>query len=185
MDDKGLKRLADRALILRCQLGEDSAFERLVGGYHRRLRYFIRQLVGSTDVADDVLQEIWVTVFRKIATLRSPDAFVPWLYSVARHKAYHAIRRPAHVHLKEDCEVVAGADEGQSIEFYDGDQVHGALGILSPEHREVLILRYFEQMPYSDIAEAVGCPVGTIRSRLNTAKRRMRDHLERTDCHEQ
>jgi len=181
---RDLTRLADRTLILRCQLGDESAFERLVHTYHRRLRYFVRQLVGSTYAADDVLQEVWVTVYRKIATLREPDAFVTWLYRIARHKAYHAIRRPVDVHLVEDCEIPAQADEDQSSGRFDAEQINGALRFLQAEHREVLILRFFEEMPYSDIAEAVRCPVGTVRSRLNIAKKRLRERLERTDSHE-
>jgi RNA polymerase sigma-70 factor (ECF subfamily) len=179
-----LKRLAERTLILRCQLGDESAFERLVRKYHRRLRYFVRQLAGSTDAAEDVLQEVWVTVYRKIATLRQPDAFVAWLYGIARHKVYHAIRRPAYVELAEDCDIPAYEDEDSLLDRYDAVQIHAALSLLQPEHREVLILRFFDAMPYSDIAEAVGCRIGTVKSRLNIAKKRLREHLERTDFHE-
>jgi RNA polymerase sigma-70 factor (ECF subfamily) len=125
-----------------------------------------------------------ITVYRKIATLRQPDAFVAWLYGIARHKVYHAIRRPAHVQLTEDCEIADQEDHDGSIDRYDDAQIHQALQLLQPEHREVLILRFFERMPYSDIAEAVRCPVGTVRSRLNIAKKRLREHLERTASNE-
>jgi len=176
-----LEKLARRTLIIRCQLGDECAFERLVRTYHARLRYFVRQLVASPDTADDVLQEVWVAVFRKIASLREADAFVTWLYRIARHKAYHAIRRPQHVHLAED-QNVPGPEDNEPCEFV---QLNDALGLLQPEHREVLILRYFEEMHYSAIAEALACPVGTVRSRLHVAKMRLRERIERTRHHEE
>lgn len=185
MRQHDLKRLAERTLILRCQLGDESAFERLVRTYHRSLRYFVRQLVGSTDTADDVLQEVWITVYRKIVTLRQPEAFVAWLYAIARHKVYHAIRRPSHLQLAEDDELLEHEGEDRSIERFDAMLIHEALRLLQPEHREVLILRFFEEMSYSDIAKVVRCPIGTVRSRLNIAKKRLREHFERTGYHEQ
>ena len=184
MGPENLRQLAERMLILRCQLGDEIAFERLLNRYHRRVRYFVRQLVGSRDTADDLLQEVWITVYRKIATLRQPEAFVAWLYGIARHKVYHAIRRPAHVELPEDSELPAQEEDRGILERYDSAGIHEAWKHLKPEYREVLILRFFEEMPYSDIAKAVRCPVGTIRSRLSTAKKRLREHLERTDSHE-
>ena len=184
MRQEDLKRLADRTWILRCQLGDENAFERLLSKYHRRVRHFVRQLIGSPVAADDVVQEVWLTVYRKIATLKQPEAFVAWLYGIARHKVYHAIRRPAHVELPEDYEIPGHEDEDTSFDRYDAMRIHEAMKLLQPEHREVLVLRFFEEMSYSDIAEAVDCPVGTVRSRLNIAKKRLREHLERTDSHE-
>ena len=185
MEHEDLNRLAERTLILRCQLGDEIAFERLVSKYHRRLRYFVRELVGPAGSAEDVLQEVWVTVYRRIATLRQPEAFVAWMYRIARHKVYHAIRKPAHVELVEDCAIPSHEDKENILDRYEAAQIHAAMRLLRPEHREVLILRFFEEMAYSDIAETVGCQIGTVRSRLHIAKKRLREHLERADSHEQ
>jgi len=179
-----LKRLAELTLILRSQLGDDSAFERLLGKYQRPLHYFVAQLTGSNGAADDAPQEVWVTVYRKIATLRQPERFRVWPYSIARHKAYHAIRKPSRAPLPENGEIAGPEEDVNPFEGYDAARVRQALSRLQPQHREVLLLRFFEGMSYADIAGTMPWPVGTVRSRLNISKKRLREHLDRTGSHE-
>ncbi|MDP6439986.1 MAG: sigma factor, partial [Candidatus Brocadiia bacterium] len=80
------QRLLDRLLILRYQTGDVAALEELVDRYYAPLRYFVRRLLGGAECADDIFQEVWLTVFRNLRRLRSPEAFSVWLYRIARHK---------------------------------------------------------------------------------------------------
>ena len=78
------------------------------------------------------------------------------------------------------------ADESDDEDYStaDADRVHAALKELAPEHREVLVLRFLEEMSYEDVAQVVACPLGTIRSRIHYAKRALRRVLERMNQHE-
>jgi len=80
--------LYDRLLILRCQAGDHAALAELIARYSPGLRFFLRNLADQPSAADDLLQETWFDVYRKINHLQNPDAFAAWLYRIARDKAY-------------------------------------------------------------------------------------------------
>jgi RNA polymerase sigma-70 factor (ECF subfamily) len=161
-------------LVLRCQAGDEAAFEKLYREFSDRTLRYLRGLLGEQS-ADDVHQEIWLTVHRKIASLHNASGFRTWLYQITRHRAIDQLRRfrKEAERYPEDLEAAAAPLESMP----DGDpwaegrsDVVAALDSLSREHRDVLILKYFEQMSYVEIALVVGCSVGTVRSRLHHAK---------------
>lgn len=86
-------RLYERLLILRCQAGDEDAFALLVERHQPRIRYYVHKMLYGTREPDDVLQEIWLDVFRAIARLRNADAFRSWLYQVARARALKEFRK--------------------------------------------------------------------------------------------
>jgi RNA polymerase sigma-70 factor (ECF subfamily) len=176
--------LAEQVLVLRCQAGDEAAFAELISRYHRRVHYYLQKMLGSPDRADDATQELWIDAFRSLAKLRDAASFAPWLYRLARDRAYREMRRskPPASSL-QDIELMAGSEDQQEP-FEDVESVHAALNRLAPEHREVLLLRFVESMNYQQIASALGCDLGTVRSRLHYAKRALRRWLERND-HEQ
>jgi RNA polymerase sigma-70 factor (ECF subfamily) len=148
--------------------------------YQPRLRYFLRKMLPEDWDVDDLLQEIWLDVFRGLARLAKPGAFAAWLYQIARHKAFRALRRrrqPAQ--SLADLDIPAEDAEETLLSAEDAEHVHAALDGLVPEHREVLLLRFIEEMTYEDIARVVGCSLGTVRSRLHYAKRALRHTIER------
>jgi RNA polymerase sigma-70 factor (ECF subfamily) len=175
-------RLYERVLVLRCQTGDETAFAELVARYSARLRYYLRKMLGDAHAAEDLLQEVWLDVFRGLARLADVAAFPAWLYRLARDRVYRELRRRRpHRSLQDD-----PAEEGPEEEFSaeDAEQIHAALDRLSPEQREVLVLRFLEDMSYEDIARVAGCPLGTVRSRLHHAKRALRALIERSNVHE-
>jgi RNA polymerase sigma-70 factor (ECF subfamily) len=173
-------RVYGQVLVVRCQAGDRAAFEELVASYQPRLRYFLRKMLPDAHRADDVLQDVWLDVFRGVGRLAHPGAFPSWLYRIARNRAFRELRgRPPPRPLDDidPPEETAGEDD---FSAEDAEEVHAALGRLGPEQREVLLLRFMEEMSYDDIARVTGCPVGTVRSRLHHAKRALRGALERT-----
>lgn len=177
--------LHERLLVLRCQTGDASAFEELVLLYQPRLRYFLRALLRDDRDVDDHLQEIWLDVHRGIARLTEPAAFAAWLYRIARNRAYRVLRKRREPPRSLDgIDLPAKEDDDTRWSAEDAQYIHAALDSLAAEHREVLLLRFIEEMNYEDIARVTDCPVGTVRSRLHYAKRALRDVLERMNRHD-
>src|SRR5262245_17265757 len=88
------ERLYQRVLVLRCQAGDEAAFAALVGEYGPRLRYYLRRLLGGRGAeAEDVLQDVWLDVYRAVPRLADPTAFPAWLYRIARDRAARLFRR--------------------------------------------------------------------------------------------
>jgi RNA polymerase sigma-70 factor (ECF subfamily) len=142
------------------------------------LGYFLRKLVGDAHTADDMLQEVWCDVLRAISRLDDPAAFPAWIYRIARDRAFRHLRRRriAWQSLELVNEAVEAKFHESNGEFTAEDvaEVHAALDRLAPEHREVLVLRFMEQLSYEEIAAATGSQLGTVRSRLHYAKRELR-----------
>jgi len=174
-------RLHERLLVLRYQAGDEKAFAELVRRYHGGLTYFVRRLAKNPAAADDIVQDGWLKAFRRLRTLRDPDAFRVWLYRIARRRAFNALRDAKHFQpLRED--LAASDREGPEEKAFRAEEaplVHRCMEALRPEHREVLLLRFLEEMSYESIAEVVGCNVGTVRSRLHYAKAALRREMER------
>jgi len=172
------KSLAEEVLILRCQLGDRRAFAELIKRYGRSLRYFLRSLLGDSEAAEDVFQDTWLTVIRKIKTLKSAQAFSTWLYRIARNYAYKELKRKKKfVPIDENIEV---SSETNNINDFSTDalEIHKFLQKLRHQHKEVLMLKFLEQMSYEQIAEVTNSNIGTVKSRIYYAKQSLKNELE-------
>lgn len=173
-----IEQARQQALVIKCQIGDRGALAELFVRHNPRLAYYLRRMLRRDDVAD-VQQEIWLTVIRRIGRLKNPEAFLVWLYQIARSKAFDrlgdAVREPKAE--SSSLEPIDDAEPDFSAE--DAAEIHRALGELSAEHREVLALRFMEELSYEQIAEVTGCNVGTVRSRLHYAKLALKRQLEK------
>jgi RNA polymerase sigma-70 factor (ECF subfamily) len=176
--------LADRAreqfLVRQFQRGNAEAFLKLVQAFERRLLYFLRRFERDPERSLDALQEVWLTAWKMRGSLRSPDAFRPWVYRIAHGKVIEAIRvetrrRRTERHKQVDS---AGVVRHPSAAIESAELVHYALSRISPEHREVLTLRFIEEMTIQEIAMVIGCPEGTVKSRLHYANQEVRFVIE-------
>ena len=161
-------------LVLRGQAGDDRAFALLMGQFVARTLGFLRGIVG--DSADDVQQEVWIAVYRSISSLASPGAFRTWLYRTTRHRAVDWLRkqhRERELIADVPLETVANVEQDAGADDTIPDGMLDAMDQLTPTQREVLQLRYREDMSYAEIALVLGCPIGTVRSRLSAAKDRL------------
>ena len=165
------ERLYERLLVVRCQAGDEAAYRELVGRFSPRLRYFLRKQCPRGDRADDLVQEVWLDVFRQLPRLQDAAAFTAWLYQIARGKALLELRQNGRVPpMGHDVESIAAPEEDRTFSPEDAQRIHALLDRLSGEHREVLLLRFLEELDYEEIGNVVGCPVGTVRSRIHYAK---------------
>jgi len=166
-------------IVLRCRNGDRKAFEELFEIYQPRLKYFVRRLNGTGSDTDDILQDIWVTVFRKIHKLQNALSFNIWLYRIARNEVYSRFRQkqkfaylPEEEHLPQYC------DDEPVFTADDAERMHKALNKIKPYHREALTLSFIGQMSYQAIADVIGCTIGTVRSRIFYAKQSLRKEME-------
>ena len=178
------RQIEDERLALRCRLGEPAAFAELVGTMERPLLYFARSIVRDDEAALDVLQAVWMTAFRELRRLDEPAALRSWLYRVTRGHAVDHVRRDAarasaERSLAGEADEAAPPLEEPRFDAEDAAALHRALDTLDVRHREVLVLHFLEDMPVDEVAAVVGCPPGTVKSRIYHAKRALKEALLR------
>ena len=179
----------DRRLVGRSRGGDPTDFAQLMRQHGSLVRHLATVYVGTED-ASDAAQEIWLTVFRKLATLEDDLQFVPWLHSVAFHKCLDFRRRRARqqrgeVHLAPEdwrrlaeCVVDDATALDQALEHREVRQhVLAELDCLPDHLALVLRMRLVGEMPYTEIAAAARIPVSTLKWRLNQARRLLRMRL--------
>jgi RNA polymerase sigma-70 factor (ECF subfamily) len=175
-----IEQARQRTLILQCQLGLRPALEEMYLSHNRPLGYYLRRMLNRDDI-DDVQQEVWLAVIRRIGRLRAPEAFIVWLFQIARSKVINRLAdRRAFLSLDEQNSEVPVDEPEPEFAPEDAAWIHGAMGKLNTAHREVLVLRFMENLSYEQIADVIGCNAGTVRSRLHYAKLALRLHLEKT-----
>jgi RNA polymerase sigma-70 factor, ECF subfamily len=186
MGAKECDRRHEILLVLRAQMGDRAAFHELVDHYQQRLLYFVRRIVPANSDCQDVLQDIWLHAFRSLGRLRAAPAFRVWLYRIAHDRAAtHVRRQVGEAQTYEDLGMIAedSANSNDLELLEDVEAVHAALERLTRSHREVLALRFLEDMSVNEIAEVLQCHEGTVKSRLHYAKLAIRRLLE-GDRHE-
>ncbi len=170
---------ADREVVRRAQQGDDGAFHGLVDRYAGRLFRFAFSLVGNAADAEDVVQETFLGAFRGLASFEQRSSVETWLFRIAVRQAAKSRRSRGRRrtvsldHLPESRE-----RDGWSPEKVDTRlDVMAVLATLSPEHREVVVLREFEGMSYAEMADVLDVPRGTVESRLFRAREKLKERL--------
>ena len=152
--------------------------------WERPLFYYVRRLAPSEADAWDLLQETWLRVFGALDSLRDPRTLPAFLYTTARNVAITRLRlRTPEEHAHDNGAEDASALDCAFIAFDDAEQVHHALDQLPLAQREALTLYFLEDLSIDDIAQVLGVPSGTIKSRLHYGKQAIRKYLENGDGH--
>ena len=174
---------ADVALVRRLAAGDERALEEVYARHGRRLYVYALRLTGSEVRAEEVVQDSLVAAWRAARSFRSDSRVSTWLLGIVHNKALNAIRRRQlpTAPLGETLDPPDRA-EGTEERFAGVERrraIERALSDLSPEHRAVLDLVFYEELPLAEVAAVRGCPVGTVKSRLSYAKAHLRRALER------
>jgi RNA polymerase sigma-70 factor (ECF subfamily) len=175
-----IEQAYELTLVVRSQIGDEAAFEELLRMYSPRLRFYVSKMLHERfEHADDLLQEIWLSVFRALPRLNDAAAFRAWLFRIARDRVCREFRRGRiEFHPIEEDQLQNTAADEDIDEAVDREAVRQQLDTLSPEHREALVLRFVEDMSYDEIARVTGSTLGTVRSRIHYAKRALRRAFE-------
>jgi RNA polymerase sigma-70 factor (ECF subfamily) len=173
----------DRELVIAAQRGDEDAFSALVIGIGDRLYATAYRILRDRSIAEDVVQQAMLDAWQHLPRLRNPDQFVSWTFQVLVRICYRAGRREQH---EARLRVLAPGRTGITDEIgrlADRDQLQRAFERISIEHRTVIVLRHYLDWPLTEIAEALGVPLGTARSRLHYALRSMRSALDADERH--
>jgi len=173
----------DQQLVLRVQQGDKRAFDLLVLKYQHRVLKLVGRFVNDRAEAEDVAQDAFIKAYRALPTFRGDSAFYTWLYRIAINTAKNTLvsnrRRPVDFDLDlqdpEQYERHARLKEGDTPEGVLLTEeiravVEDAMGELPEDLRTAIVLRELEGLSYEEIAEAMDCPVGTVRSRIFRAR---------------
>jgi RNA polymerase sigma-70 factor (ECF subfamily) len=169
----------DELLVIRCQLGERSAFDELTERWHPPLWKYVRRQAGEDDAAKDVAQDVWLRVLRGIGRLRDGSRLRPWLFGIARRALMDRLRHQYAAPSSTDIDVadLAANPIADSLEEEIGAMGH-ELTRLPATEREVLTLFYLRELSLAEVAEVLDVPVGTVKSRLFRARRLLRRGLD-------
>ena len=173
----------DQELVRRVQAGDQTAFNLLVLKYQHRVLKLVGRFVNDPAEAEDVAQEAFLKAYRALASFRGDSAFYTWLYRIAINTAKNALvsqrRRPVDFDLDlQDPEQydrqakLKEADTPEGVLLTDEIRavVEQAMEQLPEDLRTAIVLRELEGLSYEEIAEAMDCPVGTVRSRIFRAR---------------
>ena len=171
--------MVERQLVARAQGGDHDAFDLLVAQIVDRLYSIAYRILRNGPSAEDATQQALVSVWRELPRLRDPDRFDAWAYRILVHACYAESRRqkrwvPRLRWLGED--EPAAPDALGTI--HDRDQLTHGFRRLSLDHRTVIVLHYFLDLPLDQVAGILGIPVGTAHSRLHHAMRGLRASLD-------
>jgi len=152
--------------------------ETLVAEHHRAVYAYAYRLSGSVPDAEDLTQQVFLTAQKRLGQLRSAAGARGWLLTILRNRFLKDNRRPWPVPATTvglDLDALPG--EADDEDFVDRDRLQGALAEIPPDFRVVLLMFYFEDCSYREIARQLGLPMGTVMSRLCRAKRHLRAKL--------
>lgn len=166
-------------LVRKCQQGDKQSFRLLYERYHQRVRNTLYRLCGSEHL-DDLQQEVFLRVWRFIHQLRNPQYFSTWLYRICWNVAcdQNARLQKKQCHQVENRKEVE-LDNPFLLQLHYEGLVARGLQQLSLEHRAVIVLHDLEDLPQKEIAQILSIPVGTVKSRLFKARKKLREFLEK------
>ena len=153
-------------LALRAQAGDREAFDCLFRMLQEPLYRYIFSLVGARAPAEDILQEVFILIYRKIRWLREPELLRPWVYRIATRESFKHLKRERRWSDKAEVESVLLDLPAPSRDELAPELIGQLVERLSPASRAVIVLHYLHEMPLAEIAEVMGVAVGTVKSRL-------------------
>ena len=180
-------RAVDQELVERVQAGDKRAFDLLVLKYQRKVQRLVSRFVRDSGEVDDVVQEAFIKAYRALPTFRGDAAFYTWIYRIAINCAKNYLASPARRIVAQSDLMSEDDDDAESFERNEGlhdvatpdaeyaskqiaEAVNRAMAALPDDLRTAVTLREIEGLSYEEIAEAMECPIGTVRSRIFRAR---------------
>lgn len=163
-------------IVSACQQGDRSAQRALYEEFHRQVYRLAKRMVGQGD-ADDLAQEIFLRVFQKIGQFDNRSEFPTWLYRVATNECLQHLRSRAKKSEATLPDEVRSSSTPSSPPLDDNELLQVALDRLEPDLRSIFLLREVEELNYCELSKTLEISEGTVASRLNRARKQLRQHL--------
>lgn len=162
------REVEDRDLIAKARRGDVEAYNLLVSRWEKRVFNYLLRLTGHREDALDVSQETFLKAYQNLPKLDDPARFAGWLFRIAHNEAYSLLRR-----RRPEADLADNARPanpgGRLLPIELSLAVESALKGLSEDHREAVLLKVYQGFKFEEMAEILGCPVSTVKSRLYTA----------------
>lgn len=167
----------EKILIEQAKHGDDKAFNQLYERYHRLIRYIIFDIVKDDELTQDLLSNTFIKAFSKLSSYVNPISFEAWLKTIAVNTTIDHIRATKDLckNFSIDLEETAPDPESDMIKTENIELLRIALSRLRSKYRNLLELRYYQGLSYDQLSVKLGIPIGTVKSDLNKAKRRLRE----------
>jgi RNA polymerase sigma-70 factor (ECF subfamily) len=173
----------ERALVERCRAGDDAAFGELVDRYKNLVYAMVGRMVADREVADDLAQEVFLKVHRGLPYFRGDARLSTWIYRIVANVCTEARgRKPADLSLDDDRNGVKSREPGRPDSAFADlelrDRLEKAIAQLPDNYRMLVAAHYLQGVQYEALAEALDLPLGTVKTHLYRAKRRLRELLQ-------
>jgi RNA polymerase sigma-70 factor, ECF subfamily len=177
-----MQATSDEALISRIAAGDRLAMQVLYARHHVRVYRFILRLVGNTTTAEDLISEVFLDVWRQAGKFEARSAASTWLMAIARFKALSVLRRKPEEELDDETaeaiEDLADDPEVTVQKKNKGEILRKCLSALSSDHREIIDLVYYHEKSVEEVAEMVGIPEATVKTRMFYARKKLSELLK-------
>jgi RNA polymerase sigma-70 factor (ECF subfamily) len=181
-------------LVDRARQGDTVAFDQLVSLYKDRIYSYVARMIHDPVEAEDIAQEAFVKAYRNLPSFRGASTFQTWLYRIANNLTIDAVRRRKRRDNTFSLDAPVDTDDGEMTRELEDDgqadpassaqtaelqrQVHQAIQQLSPKLRSVIVLYELQGLSYEEISDILGCPLGTVKSRLFNARLELKEMLQ-------
>jgi RNA polymerase sigma-70 factor, ECF subfamily len=177
------REVEDRDLIGQARRDSVEAYNLLVSRWEKRIYNYLLRLVKNREDALDLAQDVFLKAYQNLRKLEDPDRFAPWIYRIAHNEAYSYLRKNRPETELEDAQFEPWLKPGPSRRMLPIEvslAVERALTRLSEDQREAVVLKIYQGFKFEEMADILGCPVSTVKSRLYTALDLLKDALTST-----
>lgn len=170
----------EASLVLRAQQRDRRAFQELYGGYRARLWRFLVQLTKRPSLAEEVLNETMLAVWEGMGKFKGDSEFSTWVFAIAYRTGLKSLKRndePVEDDVNAELHSDGDNPEQSAAKQHRSHTLQSAIAQLSPEHRAVIDMTYFQEMKYREIAAVMECPEDTVKTRMFHARRHLKNLL--------
>ena len=174
------REVEDRDLIGQARRDNVEAYNMLVSRWEKRIYNYLLRLVKNREDALDLSQDVFLKAYQNLRKLEDPDRFAPWIYRIAHNEAYSYLRKNRPETDLEDAQFEPWLEPGpgrRMLPIEVSIAVERALTRLSDDQREAVVLKIYQGFKFEEMADILGCPVSTVKSRLYTALDLLKDTL--------
>ena len=173
----------DTELVAKSLQGNQLAFKELVERHHTTAFAVVRGVMGDSDDVEDVVQMVYVKVYRNLDKFRGDSKFSTWLYQIARNEAINAVKKRRLATTPVDDVVIAAPEQDSPEAAFRrtaaADELEQAMARIDERYREVLELRYMGERSYDEISEITGLPAGTVKTYIHRGKAALKNVMTR------